>query len=390
MYELILNERVMHPDMPCELMHQALVGTNPLPWEVGAPGAEAKQRQLGALHPLVMPCLARNYEDRPDAGALLQQFWHLCDLHGMHGPHMRRPHAPTVSTYAQGTHNTYDTFNTVSTMPGAAGGATVTSAVDQSEMAMVATPPAHFPEREAPPYVPETEHVAAATPKAAVAGSMHFDDSTAIIDSSGLDVAHLHTAQQSSASVPLGEESTDLMLPVPPPAPVSQRQHDARGDAHAASRAAVRKWAEGSAKVPGKARAGGLPGWRSQRRIGGIRVLHDSGVLTDEQLIAEENLMWRSREASGSIPVGSLVGSVTVLGGSADLHRDTLGSTPRTSPDATRDRASEARTKTSGTATSTPTMSREIASTPFNVSRSNRSDAERLSTESAVSPMRLR
>lgn len=352
--------------MPCELMHQALVATMPLPWETGSEGAEARRRQLGTLRRLVMPCLERKHEDRPDAGYLLQGWYHLCDVYAMHAPQQRRAPVPVAIT--RGPHNTFNTFNTVSS---ARGGATASTVFDRTEVAVAAAAPT---ELSSPPAV-----------------TAPLEDSTAIIDSAAFDVADLHTAQQSSASVPLDDGTADMMLPTPPPVatPRVEAKPDAKTEAHSAGRAAIRKWAEASAQLfQGHSGAGGSPARRVQRRLSSIRGINESGSVTDDHQGAEgEHVIWRSGTASGSIPVGSVVGdgSVTVMGAISGGLR----ASPDTSTDATRDeRGSDARTKTTGTPAGTPAASVEMSS--VRASSPVLSEGEHAHSETAASPMRLR
>jgi serine/threonine protein kinase len=74
-FELLTNERAFPPATPPHAIHAALCGQAPLPWEDGAEGVEARRERLRGLRRLVMPCLARNPEQRPAAKAVLKS-WH--------------------------------------------------------------------------------------------------------------------------------------------------------------------------------------------------------------------------------------------------------------------------------------------------------------------------
>jgi hypothetical protein len=341
MYELLTNDLLVHPDKPCEPMYQALIGKVPLPWESGADGYEERRRQLGTLRRLVMPCLERNPEERPDAGHLLQQWWHLCDVYAMLAPRQQSPTIPVPVTYTQqggGTYNTFTTFNTVSS---ARGSAAVSTGVERADL-VVPLPPSEL-------TMPHRDSEIVPTPYA----SEPLEESTTILDSDAFEIAHLQTVQQNTASVPWGEDTADMMLPPPPTAaaPPFPAEPDARAEAYATSRAAIRKWAEGSAPRF-QVRAGGSPNKRVRKKLSNVSSTNASGSTADEHHASggQEGPTSKSGgTVSGrSMCVGSMTGSVTVAGGSAALLRALpTVSTLHTSPDVTRDDPSHgSRTKT--------------------------------------------
>ena len=74
-FELLTNERAFPLDTAPQVIHAALGGQAPLPWEDGAPGAEERREKLRGLRRLVMPCLARDPAQRPSAKTVLHS-WH--------------------------------------------------------------------------------------------------------------------------------------------------------------------------------------------------------------------------------------------------------------------------------------------------------------------------
>ena len=379
----------MYTDMPCELMYAQLIGTLPLPWEAGAQGAEARNQQLGTLHRLVIPCLDRSFQDRPDVESLLRGYWHFCDMHAMHQPQQRYPPSTVFAGTGTGTGSTHHVFNTFYTVS-SRGGATISTAVPRTceERCVCSSRPAVAEGVGVGEPSQRSQGASAPSPLPAVPP---LEDSTAMLDSAALDVAVLQTMQQSSASVPLGDESQsqDMMLPVLPAAAAprlgAELPAGAGAGAHttSTSKSAVRKWAEGSAQALQGVFHGGVEEAAARRVHRRVSSAYNASGSDGE------HAKWTS--ASDSVRVASLIedGSVTVMGGSAERLPAATANSTATSPDRTRDeRASDSKTKTTGTPAASVEMCPVLGDEPGSAP-----SAEELTqppSDSAAGPMRLR
>jgi serine/threonine protein kinase len=80
-FELLTKSRIFPPySMTREDAFEQLLGRELLPWEAGAPGAEAKVKALRGLKKVVLGCLDRDPAKRPTAAGVLATMHELFEL----------------------------------------------------------------------------------------------------------------------------------------------------------------------------------------------------------------------------------------------------------------------------------------------------------------------
>lgn len=97
-FELLSNERAFPPFAAPEAIRAALRGSTLLPWEQGAPGAEARRQKLRGLRGAVLGCLNRDPTLRPTAKTVLTAWNDVFDQlksSGVLGPTSDPPTVPS-------------------------------------------------------------------------------------------------------------------------------------------------------------------------------------------------------------------------------------------------------------------------------------------------------